>query len=537
MKKTQNLLPPKTGVGYIRESTEEQDKGFAPQAQERSIRDYAKKNNIKIVEIYKDLISGKVAAKRADFQRMIGEAMQNKFEVILVFHTSRFARNVGEARQYKNLLRKKLNIDVVSTTQPFGDFNDPNAFLNEGVNELFDEYYSRQLGFFLKNALMEKRKQGKPSGNPPLGYYKKKIGFDKETGRVIYSREWHIDKKAAPVVKRIFKLYATGRYSMSAIANILTKERLKTNYGNDFTYSSIKGTLASKAYLGLVYSPRKDRPDIKSVYHKAIVPKELYYKCQDIMRERSQKFGRPVAQHRFYLLQGLVYCYNCIEWLKKRRKDKTKSMLPAMYCYANRWETGEKRFYSCKFRRENGTCDQKVECGIIDKQVIQLMNGFSLPKETIGHSLAKLKDMFQNYRRDKKTEDRLSKLLDKKGRLKAIFENGHSTEEEFLFKTQQVDEEIGQVERQTIIGSMTARQEEQFVKKTEDFLSDFSKFWNSGLPEKEIRNWIQMVIKRVWVKGEKVVAIEPRDEYKPWFKAHQKVIGQYPLATPVGIFV
>ncbi|MCK4891432.1 MAG: recombinase family protein [Candidatus Pacebacteria bacterium] len=47
----------KIGIAYIRESTEEQDKGFSPQNQERSIKEYAQKNNIIITKVYKDLIS------------------------------------------------------------------------------------------------------------------------------------------------------------------------------------------------------------------------------------------------------------------------------------------------------------------------------------------------------------------------------------------------------------------------------------------------------------------------------------------------
>ena len=203
-----NEFQSKVGVAYIRESTEEQDKGFSPENQKRSIEEYAKKHNIKIIEIYKDLISGRLASKRTDFQRMIDDAMQRKFGVIFVYHTSRFARNVEEARQYKKLLREKLNIDVVSVTQPFGDFNNPNSFLNEGINELFDEYTSRNIGFWVKSGLMEKRRQGKPiGGSTPLGYYRKPLGFDTERNRPLYSREWFSNKKEPEIVKRIFTVF------------------------------------------------------------------------------------------------------------------------------------------------------------------------------------------------------------------------------------------------------------------------------------------------------------------------------------------
>ena len=41
-----------------------------------------------------------------------------------------------------------------------------------------------------------------------------------------------------------------------------------------------------------------------------------------------------------------------------------------------------------------------------------------------------------------------------------------------------------------------------------------------------------MTIKRVWVKDEKVVAIEPREKYKPLFSVRKKEAGgQAPLGT------
>lgn len=525
----------KTGVAYIRESTEEQDKGFSPQAQEKSIREYAKKNNIKIVEIYKDLISGRDASKRTDFQRMIEDAMQKKFDAIIVYHTSRFARNVEESRQYKKLLREKLNVDVISATQAFGDFNDPSAFLNEGINELFDEYTSRQIGFWVKSGLMTKRSQGKPVGaSPPLGYYKKKIGFDADRNRPIYSKEWHIDKKQADIVKRIFKMYASGNYSMQKIAETLTKEGHKTKMGNPFTYSSVKCILPNKSYIGLVWSPRKPLPDVKSVMHKPIISKELFNKCQDITRERKGHFGRPVAKHRFYLLQGLVYCYRCIKHLKGNEESKIRRMHPSMYCqYQKNANTGkETRFYGCKFRKENKTCKQQnVECEVIDEQVIQFMNGMKLPDEIIEMTLEKLRELFKRSRQEQKEDERLFSVLNRKKRLKVMFENGHMTENEFLFKMQKADEEIEHLERQGMVSSMTAKQQEQYIKKTEKFLKNFGKFWDTGLNPKEMQEWIRMAIRRVWVKNKKVIAIEPRDDFKALFSAHRKVIVQAPLVA------
>jgi hypothetical protein len=49
-----------------------------------------------------------------------------------------------------------------------------------------------------------------------------------------------------------------------------------------------------------------------------------------------------------------------------------------------------------------------------------------------------------------------------------------------------------------------------------------------SLSDDELQGWIRQVIKRVWVKGDKVVEIEPHDEYKRLLAAIRKVYNQPP---------
>jgi site-specific DNA recombinase len=125
----------------VRESTEEQGKGFSPDAQREAIRRFADENELELVDDYTDFHSGwKQADGRPEFQRLMADAAERRFDVVLVYHTSRFARNQAEARRYKALLRDRLGIRVVSVTQPIGDDpSDPSFFLAESIHEMFDE--------------------------------------------------------------------------------------------------------------------------------------------------------------------------------------------------------------------------------------------------------------------------------------------------------------------------------------------------------------------------------------------------------------
>jgi len=121
---------PKRAVAYIRESTEQQGKGYSPEGQRQAIARYADEHGLEVLDEYLDFESGRDAEKRPAFQRLIEDAIAGRFDCVLVFHSSRFARNTIEAKRYKKLLRSELGIEVVSVTQPLGgDADDPSAFL------------------------------------------------------------------------------------------------------------------------------------------------------------------------------------------------------------------------------------------------------------------------------------------------------------------------------------------------------------------------------------------------------------------------
>lgn len=133
---------PTRAAAYVRESTEEQGQGFSPDAQRQAIAAFAAENALELIGEYCDFHSGwRKSEARPEFQRLMADAAAGKFDVVLVYHTSRFARNQVEARRYKQLLRERLGIRVVSVTQPMGeDHTDPSAFLAESIHEMFDEY-------------------------------------------------------------------------------------------------------------------------------------------------------------------------------------------------------------------------------------------------------------------------------------------------------------------------------------------------------------------------------------------------------------
>ena len=99
------------------------------------------------------------------------DAAAGHFECVLVFHISRFTRSHVEARRYKQLLRERLGIRVISVTQPMReDSSDPSAFLADSIHEMFDEYYFVSLSFWTRSGLREKARLGHLVGSLLWGY-------------------------------------------------------------------------------------------------------------------------------------------------------------------------------------------------------------------------------------------------------------------------------------------------------------------------------------------------------------------------------
>lgn len=85
---------------YERVSTMEQSiKGYSIEAQSVNLEEYAKKNNMKIVDHYTDEgISGaKPPLKRPDLKRLIEDVEAGKIDIILFTKLDRWFRSVKES--------------------------------------------------------------------------------------------------------------------------------------------------------------------------------------------------------------------------------------------------------------------------------------------------------------------------------------------------------------------------------------------------------------------------------------------------------
>lgn len=298
------------GAAYIRVSTDDQLE-YSPDSQLKLVRDEAARRGYVIPDEYvyqDDGISGKSAAKRTAFQRMIAVAKQKPkpFDAIYLWKFSRFARNQEESIVYKSML-SKLGIAVISISEPI--IEGPFGSLIERILEWQDEYYVINLATEVKRGMLEKLSRGEPVCRPPVGY-----------GQVNGA---YVPDETTPIVQRVFSDYAAGK-GMRTIAAELGAEGVRTMRGGTPDNRWIEYMLNNPVYIGKLRWSPDGRSASKRNYHdphvlivdgkhEPIISRELWDAVQLRLRQQKERYGKYQRSEcpAEYILKGLIRCSAC----------------------------------------------------------------------------------------------------------------------------------------------------------------------------------------------------------------------------------
>ena len=94
----------KTAVIYARYSSDNQTEQSI-EGQLHVCQDYAKRNDISIVDTYIDRAMTGTNDKRTDFQRMLKDSAKKAWDYVIVYKLDRFSRNKYEMAMHKKTLK------------------------------------------------------------------------------------------------------------------------------------------------------------------------------------------------------------------------------------------------------------------------------------------------------------------------------------------------------------------------------------------------------------------------------------------------
>jgi len=302
---------------YIRVSTDEQTE-LSPESQLREISLYAAQKGLQLCRehIYIDEgISGRKTENRAAFQRMIAAAKHKPppFDTLLVWKFSRFARNREDSILYKNILRKKCGVSVLSVKEPLAE-HDKTSLLLEGIIEVMDEYFSLNLAEDVRRSMLDNHLKGAHQAHPPYGYRVPAKG-----------KGLQIEPEEAAVVEEIFSRYAAGE-SCYRIARALNEAGLHTRNGVRWYKERIHYIVQNPVYAGYVRWTTKDAhtdkanasPAVTKGLHTPIIPEALWQQAQKrhLLNSTEEKHTQP-PHRKSRWSAGLFCCAECGSILHK----------------------------------------------------------------------------------------------------------------------------------------------------------------------------------------------------------------------------
>ena len=322
---------------YYRLSQEDERQGESVSIdnQRAILRKYAEERGFEIHDEYiDDGVSG-TTFQRPGVQRLLDDAKTGVINTIIVKDLSRFGRNYIEVGQYVDYVFPAFGIRFIAIQDNVDTENrDSNAMEMMPIVNIFNEWHAANTSKKIKAVRRSNALAGIYSAKKATyGYLK---GTDKKRTPVI-------DEETAPVVRRIFELYASGT-SPKNIADILNAENIpspgklayerlghkgRPNEMRLWCEVSIRFMLNNIMYIGhlpmlqettVSYKNHKrqakDRSDWVITYnnHEPIISQELWDRVQERQKHMAQ--GRKTKTGFIHPLSGFLVCADCGSKLK-----------------------------------------------------------------------------------------------------------------------------------------------------------------------------------------------------------------------------
>ncbi|MCP1103557.1 site-specific DNA recombinase [Aequitasia blattaphilus] len=427
------------GVIYARYSAGPGQTDQSIDGQLRDCMEYAKQNNITIIDNYIDRhISGTDFENRLEFNRLIKDAARNQFSYVIVWKIDRFGRNREEIAINKVKLRK-LGVQLLYAKEHIPD--GPEGIIMESLLEGMAEYYSAELAQKVKRGMRESVLKGHiVSGNPCFGYN-------------LVNKKYEYNPETAKIVVEIFERYASGETARE-IRDSLNERRILNAMGKPFNTHAVYYILRNEKYIGIYRYGDIIQTDVIP----RIVPQELWDRVHGILktnsRNRSKKRCTAIVE---FLLTGKLFCGQC----KSSVIGESGTGRSNTYYY-----------YKCAAKKNRRTkCSSKnYRKEVLERTVVRTTIEDVLTDDLIEHLIIKIMEL-------QKSDEHSAFLLSLKKQLKTVQNS--------------IDNLIHAVE----MGIITDSTKDRLValeKEKEELNIDISmaKIKKADITENEIRYWL-----------------------------------------------
>ncbi len=286
---------------YARVSTHGQgDEGKASIPEQIArIEKYCQDRGYNVADRYVDIGYSGAKSMRPEFQRMLTDAKNAKFDVIVCWKADRLSRGMYPAAALMEVI-EPLGISLGAVEEHL-DMNYFAMLAVVGKMEIDSIKARTQLG---REARI---KGGKTHGKPPYGY-----SYNQDTGC------FEINEDEAKVVRQIFDLYTQG-IPIRRIAALLNSYGIHTKTNSRFGWTATKITemIGQTFYCGEAYYNKRygvtNKKKVKSKWLAMPIPPIINRDTFELVQSRKQANKRFSARKTkaVYLLQHLLFCQEC----------------------------------------------------------------------------------------------------------------------------------------------------------------------------------------------------------------------------------
>ena len=441
-------------------------------------------------------LSGISTKKRENFNRMIEEAAEDKFDLVITKEISRFARNTLDSIQFtRQLLSYGVGVffqnDNINTL-------DEDSELRLSIMSSIAQDELRKLSSRVKFGHAQAIKDGVVLGNNRI------FGYQKDHGRLV------IDEDEAPMVRELFELYATGEYSMKQIEVIFWNKGYRNSRGNRLSHTTMSNIISNPKYKGYYVGNKVKVIDMFSKKQKflapeewvmfkdetgeivpAIVSEELWEKANTILRKRSDdvKSRQGICNHA-NLLTGKLFCPCCgAPYYRRESKDR---------------QGNKNSKWVCSGKIKNGA-DSCASFPIYEEEIKPIL--YEVFKETEADAEAMLEEYMRMYhsldndgiqRQITATEQKIDMEARKKAKLLDYNITGRITDNEYLQRSRDCEQEIERLQKLLLELQQELESKEDFRKHMESIravMRDAQRDANQQIVSKE---FIDKYIDRIY---------------------------------------
>lgn len=376
-----------------RESDKNQDSN---DAQLSRILEYVKTKDLEKWEVIK-LKESSTKGYRTKFQEIIELVRSSKETVAIVVDTvDRLQRGFKESVVFDELRKDgKVELHFYRENLVINKKSNSADIIRWDMGVMFAKSYVLQLSDNLKRKHDKMREDGELITAPPIGY--KSIYNDNPLR--IRRIDVVPDEKAHFIVK-IYEEYAKGDISVATLADRMYDMGFRSKANGKVNHAMIYKILNDSFYYGYAYSRNHDLRYRHK--YKAIISKELFDRCQEVMARHNKVPTKYAAKP--FMFRGLIVCAKCGGVVGGQLKK------------------GKYAYYSCSGYKD---CKREyVPEAELLKQVYKKLDGFNMSDKVIQEITDGLKDIAESesdfYRKNisvlkteyDKYQERIRKMYD-----------------------------------------------------------------------------------------------------------------------------